>query len=145
MTQKIIMALLALLGFSACSKEETVLRDEYGCPYVDFHVSGRVVDTESNPVQGIIVGTPMLRDMAVSDADGRFAIDQHGGDLPDMLLFTDMDGEKNGGEFSLKEVEVKERFEQTAPESGSNWYRGAYKAELGDVTLTKAGSQKTDD
>lgn len=137
MTQRIIMALLALLGFSACSKsDEEPQRAEYGCPYAEFHVSGRVTDSQANPVPGIIIGTGLIRDMAISDNDGNFTINQTGS-TPDILFFTDIDGKKNGGEFSLKEIGVKERFEQTA--DGSGWYRGSYKAELGNIVLSKAG------
>lgn len=143
MTQRIIMALLVLLGFSACSKEaEEPNRAEYGCPYVDFHISGRVTDSQANPVPGIIIGTGLIRDMAISDSDGNFTIDQTGS-TPDILFFTDMDGKKNGGEFSLKELDVKDRFEQTAV--GSGWHQGSYKAELGDIALSEAGKTEEED
>lgn len=139
MTGKIITALLALLGFSLAG-----CREEYGCPYVNFHVSGRVVDAQANPIPGIEI-TADEYGSTRSDSQGYFTIEENYASLPGKICCTDRDGEENGGEFLPEEVDLEGRFVQTA--KGSGWYEGAYKAELGEVTLTKAeaGDSSTDD
>ena len=51
------------------------------------------------------------------------------------LVFTDVDGEENGGEFETLELNISDEVEQVAEGSGS-WYEGGYKADLGDVVMT---------
>jgi hypothetical protein len=54
---------------------------------------------------------------------------------PDEVVFLDVDGEYNGGEFESLELDISDKVKQTKKGSG-DWYQGTYKAELGDVTLT---------
>lgn len=45
--------LMALVGFSACSKHEKEIRYEYGSPYSNLKVVGKVVDKNNTPVDGV--------------------------------------------------------------------------------------------
>ena len=90
MLGKILTRLFALFGMSltcvAC----------YGTPYMgydpDFVVSGRVVDPEGEPINGISVEMNVA---TRTDADGVFFLQ---GDVP-VITFNDTDGKANGGEF----------------------------------------------
>lgn len=131
MTQRIITALLALLGFSAgCGREE------YGCPYADFHISGRVVDPEGNPIPQIKISASQYRYTTFSDSEGNFTIEDNDISRPQRVYLSDIDGEQNGGEFEDREIEIGALYVQT--KKGKGWYEGAYKAELGEVTLSEA-------
>ena len=56
-TNKILAGLLSLLGFSlaACDK---IGADEYGCPYADYEIKGKVVDDNGKAINGIQVIIP---------------------------------------------------------------------------------------
>lgn len=145
--KRFIYFLLALLGFGAgaCDNGWGDVVAEYGCPHMNFSFKARVIDEAGNPIEGIEVQT---KDNAFymdnySDAEGN--IDLTVSMWPDTnidVIFTDVDGELNGGEFETLELNIADKVEQVAEGSGS-WYEGGYKAELGDVTMTlKAKSEE---
>ena len=95
----------------------------YGTPYDEFHpdfgASGRVVDEEGNPIQGIAVESE--HEWTSTDSDGRFYISGIRA-YTDAIHFHDVDGEANGGEFAyLRKV--------LPPESGE--------IDLGDVEMER--------
>ena len=75
---KIIKFLLICLGFkslTACDIFDGT--KEYGTPYAEYEVKGRVSDAEGTPIQGIRVSmgesqSSHLDSVAVTDAEGRF-------------------------------------------------------------------------
>ena len=99
MLGRILTRLFALFGITltcvAC----------YGTPYEEFKpyfgASGRVVDTEGEPIPGIeaSVGTNKV----LTKADGHFYVDSY---TYDKLTLIDIDGEENGGEFESKHIEL---------------------------------------
>ena len=113
--------LAALLGVNLTSSCLVAL---YASPHADYEAKGRVSDEEGNPIPGIMVdlavkhyneteGTvttePMDNVKTATADDGSFhvvALDQWS--FPDSVtvLFTDVDGMENGGEFLPKEVTV---------------------------------------
>lgn len=104
---RVLLALLALLGFSACGEGEDP-RDEYGCPITYYRTLGRVTDTADVPIKGIKVvkkvkyyygdeGQGQEVVVGFTDADGRFADKNYGEEFPHELIFSDVDGEDNGG------------------------------------------------
>lgn len=113
MTLKLLTRLFALFGMTltcvAC----------YGVEYQEydpsFAASGRVVDEEGNPIQGIRV---KLGHETYTDAMGgfyAFGRSQH-------LEFEDVDGEDNGGEFLPHSITLE---------------RMGVAEDVGDVVLTK--------
>lgn len=134
MAQRIITVLLALLGFSTgCG------RMEYGCPNVDFHISGRVVDAKGNPIPEIKVTSDQFYRIVFSDAEGNFTIEGNYVSLPQTVYLSDIDGEQNGGEFDDRELDIGASYLKI--KNGKGWYEGAYKAELGDVALDQADDE----
>lgn len=137
--KRLLNILMVLLGFgtSGCDIVGVAM---YGTPNVKFHLSARVVDKDGNPIQGIEVrakeGANFNHNTGISDYQGN--IDAWGQVWPGSqyaVTFYDIDGEYNGGEFETLELDISDKVKQTQKGDGE-WYQGAYKAELGDVTLT---------
>ncbi|MBR4871669.1 MAG: radical SAM-associated putative lipoprotein [Alistipes sp.] len=133
--KKFIYLLLALLGVS-CDIGMVM----YGSPHISFSLKARVVDEAGNPIQGIEVrskeGGYFTDRTGVSDYLGN--IDAHGGFWPGHqyeVVFYDIDGPLNGGEFEALEMDISDKVVQTE-EGDGNWNGGTYVAELGDVTMT---------
>ena len=113
MTLKLLTRLFALFGMTltcvAC----------YGVEYTEydpsFAASGRVVDEEGNPIKGIRV-----------TIDHDTYTDEHGGfyayGRSQNLVFEDVDGEDNGGEFLPHSITLE---------------RMGVAEDVGDVVLTK--------
>ena len=125
-----------MLGFASCDHFGMV---EYGCPTVNFSLKARVVDEAGNPIQGIEVRTEeggrFEYNTGFSDYEGN--IDAYGGYFwpgvqNQKVQFIDIDGEANGGEFETLTLQM-ENVTQT--EEGSGWYKGAYSADMGTVTM----------
>ena len=132
--KRIIYFLLTLLGFGAVACESQNLV-EYGCPYADFHVSARVVDSEHNPIAGIEVSQNNYTKYGLTDAEGNISFDYQGMSL-DTILFTDVDGEANGGEFESVEMNYNDYDHMLKRISkGEGWYSGEFELNLGDVEL----------
>lgn len=136
--KRILNYLLGLLGVGAASCIPVAM---YGTPHVEFSLSARVIDEAGNPIQGIEVrtksGQPFDHNTGIADYLGN--IEAVSGSMwPDEqyeVVFLDVDGEYNGGEFESLELDIRDKVKQTKKGSG-DWYQGSYKAELGDVTLT---------
>ena len=130
---------MALLGFGmvGCEGEDRAA-PEYGCPHVNFHLKARVVDEAGEPIPGIEVR--LNNDWGkLVESDNLGEIDALGSTFPGNqyeIVFKDVDGTENGGEFETLVLDITDKVEQTAEGEGS-WYAGDYKAELGDVTLTR--------
>lgn len=112
MTGRLLTRLFALFGMTltcvAC----------YGIEYTEYNpefgASGRVVDQQNNPIEGIEASSG--GNVTYTDANGHFRIYS----TSPMLTLTDVDGEANGGEFVQKKITY-----------GSN----STDIELGDITL----------
>ena len=137
--KRFIYFLLALLGFGAVACDNgshTVV--EYGCPTMTFSLKARVVDEAGKPIEGIEVQTKDNAFYADNFSDAEGNIDLNVSMWPDTnidLVFTDVDGAENGGEFETLELNIADKVEQVKEGSGS-WYEGGYKADLGDVVMT---------
>lgn len=146
--KRLIYILLGLLGFTSC--EHFIGAVEYGTPNVSFSLKARVVDEAGTPIQGIEVRTEdgghFEYNTGFSDYQGY--IDANGTFWPGTehgkVQFIDIDGEANGGEFETLTVDVNNA---TQTEEGSGgWYKGAYAADLGTVTMKlKDKSEETPD
>ena len=131
--------LLPILGVSAVGCN-TVYQtaDEYGTPYADFEIKGKVTDAStSGPLQGIEVSAldsdavPMVS--VTTDVEGRFELT--GSFFPAesiVIRANDIDGEENGGLFAPATITVQ--LDRSA--GGDGWYSGKYTAENVFVTLS---------
>jgi len=128
--------LLGLLGFGAAASS-CIMRVEYGCPHVDYKVSGQVVNEEGQPVKGIGVYAaegaqderykPEYAAHYMADTtgvDGKFNIVAEGITYPEVILMVDTDGAENG-QYDTTKVAVT--FKQTGKGDG-HWFDGTYEA-----------------
>lgn len=132
-SNKMLAGLLTLLGFSVVSCNTT---EEYGCPYADYKIKGKVVDEEGSPIPGIQVITPdpwneygyLQADTVISNNSGEFTTQpptsSFGDDITFKVTAKDIDGEANGGLFEEKETEVTFQKEDLKGASG-NWFYGS--------------------
>ena len=132
--RRLFYLLLGALGFTACNDNSNGMMCEYGTPTVSFNVKGRVTDADGKPIKGIVVSSTEVNSFsenggleAVTGEDGRFttqkvkAIGIHG-----KLLFTDIDGAENGGEFETQTVELHTLPETKIAEGDGGWDVGEY-------------------
>ena len=136
--KRFIYFLLALLGFGAVACDNGMHDQvEYGCPTMTFSLKARVIDEEGNPIAGIEVQTKDNAFYADNYSDAEGNIDLNVSMWPDTnidLVFTDVDGEENGGEFETLELNISDKVEKVK-EGDGRWYQGEYAADLGDVTM----------
>lgn len=153
--KRLIYYLMALLGFGVQGCEYLDKPDGgevcmYGTPTVEFHLSARVVDQAGNPIQGIEAttkgGMPFDDKTGFSNYQGIIEAYTHYGFPGDQyeVIFNDIDGEANGGEYAKLILDITEKVTQVEQGDGS-WYSGGYKAELGDVTLKLKGEDDQND
>ena len=144
-------AILSLLGFTACDKEENIeMRPaEYGMPHATFKVMGNVKAAESSkPIEGIVVKFSRESEKDRSWETAEFKSDKNGkvdgstqawpSEEGIMLTFEDIDGEEHGGLFApdtLRAKDLQIKFVEN-PEKG--WNKGVYYITF-DKKLKKAG------
>lgn len=142
-TNKILAGLLSLLGFSlaACDK---IGADEYGCPYADYEIKGKVVDDNGKAINGIQVIIPdpfgneeyTHRDTLITNSAGEFiarpVVTTFDTDITFKITTKDIDGTDNGGAFEETITEVVFKKEDLTEGSGSWNYGSAQK----EVTIT---------
>lgn len=145
--KRFIYYLMTLLGFGVqgCDNIDNPFGGGevcmYGTPVVEFHLSARVIDKDGNPIQGIEVrpksGAQCLNRTGFSDYLGVINAYYHdtgfAGDIHE-VIFYDVDGEANGGEFAQLKLDISDKV--TKVEEGDGWNQGSFKADIGDVVLS---------
>ena len=125
MLGKVLTRLFALFGMSltcvAC----------YACPDTEFNAnfqaSGRVVDPEGEPIEGIHVSTDTS--WGETNKSGEFRVVGRS----NVIDFLDDDGELNGGEFQPHTLEL---------DTVQSWAEDEIKVlDLGDVELKRVGEE----
>ena len=148
-------AILSLLGFTSCDKENfgenyRERRAEYGMPHATFKVIGEVKAADNGkPIDGIVVKFSREGDGGRIWETAEFKSDENGkvdgstqawpSDKDIMLTFEDIDGEENGGQFApdtLRAKDLQIKFVEN-PEKG--WNKGVYTVSF-EARLKKAGS-----
>ena len=118
--KRFLYFLIAALGFGSVSCEESGFRggnlDAYGVLHVDFHITTRVVDQEGNPINGIEVSMGSTAEdftpIGQTDENGLYTLTLKEYPTREVMRFTDIDGEANGGEFMDKSVNVKKVIQE---------------------------------
>lgn len=125
MLGKILTRLFALFGMTlTCVACYAPYEAEFNA---NFQASGRVVDPEGEPIEGIHASTDLQG--CYTNELGEFRII---GRL-NHISFTDDDGELNGGEFQLREIELP---------TDQSWAEEEIKVlDLGDIELNRVGEQ----
>ena len=130
-------AVIALLGFAGCSDDPSSMADMYGVPTADYKYMGKVTDENGNPIKGInvVFQKHSYGDVAPevfrieTDKNGRYSTDYLKHSLSSegiyQALYTDVDGEENGGHFEDKIIEIHKMDKQKTGE-GNSWYKGKF-------------------
>lgn len=139
---RILVAVLALLGFSAC-EENGGGYVEYGSPYSQYRIKGAVTDTDNVPIKGIKVDViaksyygdkEYVLDTKYTDENGAFTSDDVW-EFSEVSL-SDIDGEDNGGAFRPVRMNVKDMKKTQIEKGDGHWYFGSYEY-TADVKLEK--------
>ena len=137
--------LLALLGVGAALNSCDIFNFGacmYGCPSADYKITGSVKDEMGNPIKGIAISQyqpagpnddgSVIYDgwegeaFATTAEDGTFDIFQNMFPMTGMqLMFRDVDGTENGGDFEDQSVSVEFRQVEKSKDS---WYEGVFEA-----------------
>jgi putative lipoprotein (rSAM/lipoprotein system) len=146
MIRKLLSGVVTLLGFSSCG--ENIFNGggmacEYGMPTVDYRVIGEVKDETGTPLQGIQV---IVKDEVLLNKNGNSQSTYlHKGDTiytdskgtfesakiysislkAQEVIFNDVDGEANGGEFESIKMSIND-LDSKRIKKGDNWYAGEY-------------------
>ena len=121
-----------LLGFTTHS---CISSKEYGTPYSDFTVSGKVTDADGNPIKGIQINRKRHTAPVLSEENGDYSFnDPHSMDRGEYTLeFKDIDGDLNG---SFEDTERTLKIDKEEYTGGEGWFSGYVKRNL-NVTLDK--------
>ena len=137
--KQLAAVILGLLGFSSCDIEIGGGMVMYGSPHSDFKAQGTVSDENGKPIEGIRVAIRQHRhyenDTPYTDDKGAFQLIRSVHVRPDdvKIVFEDIDGEENGGEYASAEAAP----EVARTKKGDNsWYGGTFEVQA-DVKLKK--------
>lgn len=127
-----LAALLALLGFQACESfpdKYGVPAPEYGVPYAEFEVQGKVTDTKQEPLKDILVAVEIsdngysgLRDTLYTDESGEYH--WKGGAFP--LDSAKVVVNDTTGRYASDSTKVALSYDRT---KAGHWYEGVATAE----------------
>ena len=142
--KSLIAAVLGLLGFASCEDPVDIGGDicMYGMPFAEFKAVGTVKNEAGKPVEGIRVAvrqtlrgqSEYVDDTVYTDSKGVYLLSNRPLRGPDYvrIVFEDVDGDANGGEF--EQAEAKPAIKQT--KDGSGWFNGVYEVKA-DVVMKK--------
>ena len=129
------VAVLGVLGFSACSDDPEYRSAAYGSPTADYKYMGTVTDEAGNPIEGINVmingavnSTGNASLILKTDKDGKFSTVTltSVNTRINTLDFVDVDGEANGGEFESQTITPKDMTKTQIKEGDGRWYMGEF-------------------
>lgn len=120
MKNRLLLLLLALLGFTGCSDSQEPEPDMYGTPFARFTIKGRVKDSQGKPIQGIrvtsfetprkpaVMATLDGQSAVFTSLTGEYEVSGRCFDRDEFfvtLRMDDVDGEKNGL-FDTQEIDI---------------------------------------
>ena len=138
---KVIMGLLALLGFSVTES----CRVEYGCPHANYAITGEVTSEENVKLSGIRVTVSLDGDWerdpqygyitTETNAEGRYQtdLDTWIWSNETAVKFEDIDGPENGGTFKTKIVTVDPENLKQVEKGNGKWSMGDWVATVNAV------------
>jgi putative lipoprotein (rSAM/lipoprotein system) len=136
LTKMLCVAVLGVLGFSACSDDPEGHWVAYGSPNAKYKYMGTVTDEQGNPIEGINVvmsgdyvsSTPLASLTLKTDKDGKFSTVTMSSVNTRIktIEFVDVDGEANGGEFESQTISPKDMTMTQVAEGDGSWYKGEF-------------------
>ena len=137
----ILAGLLSLLGFSVTSCGAT---DEYGSPYAEYELKGKVTNMNGDPIQGIelnyggiynnVLFSSYISEMYKSpqtQKDGSYDIKFEDSPMGIVrIIAKDIDGPENGS-FETDSIDVKIE----GVEGGKSWFHGKTEVNIPAIKL----------
>ena len=119
--KKLIYLLIAALGFSCADENENLLM--YGPMRPEtYRIDARVIDQEGNPINGIEVSMGSTAEdftpIGQTDENGLYILTLKEYPTREVMRFTDIDGEANGGEFMDKSVNLMKVIQENDSDDG---------------------------
>jgi len=150
--KQLAAAVLGLLGFASCDRIGFGLA-MYGEPHADFRALGTVSDEAGHPLEGIRVAIRQhlhfantanvvydqndwyVDDTLYTDDKGAYLLTRNIFSSPNdvTVVFEDIDGEENGGEFASFQAEPEVK---RIKKGDNSWYGGAFEVKA-DAILKK--------
>lgn len=138
-SNRLLSGAMVLLGFSSCDPSKTA--DEYGTPYADYEIKGKVTDEAGAELAGLrvvakgliqsIPNDPYFNDTLATDAKGTFLFDQLKVSEGRYRVVC----EDPTGIYKSDSTEVK-----MTPKGGKGWYLGSDSKEV-NFELKKKNAQ----
>ena len=139
-SNRLLSGTMVLLGFSACDPSR--MADEYGTPYADYEIKGRITDQAGTELAGMrvisktLIGSrpndPYLNDTLATDTKGSFLFDKKGETSEGRYRLV---CEDPNGVYKSDSTEIKMQ-----PEGGKGWYKGHDSKEV-NIELKKKNAQ----
>ena len=135
LTKMLCVAVLGVMGFSACSDDPGGGAVAYGSPTADYKYMGTVTDEAGNPIEGINVvmngtinGTPLASLTLKTDKDGNFSTVylRTPSTYFKTIDFIDVDGTANGGEFESQTITFNDMTKTQVKEGDNGWDNGEF-------------------
>lgn len=134
LTKMLSVAVLGVMGFSACSDDPMGGAVAYGSPTADYKYMGTVTDEAGNPIEGInvvlsgIVNATGNASLTLkTDKDGNFSTVylRTPSTYINTIDFIDVDGTANGGEFESQTITPKD-MTKTQTKEKDGWFVGEF-------------------
>lgn len=149
----VLMSLLGVLGFASC--DSIIIKCEYGTPYSEFKVSGKVMTEDNKPIEGIKTtvfsgsnqGGNLYWDTYdghsdFSDKKGSYQVDLtaynfNSDSLKIKIIYEDVDGTEGGGAFAKDSVIINSKDFIQTEKASKNWFQGAFSVSY-DIKMKKS-------
>lgn len=126
--KRLLVILLGSVILLSCNKAGK--QDWGGMEHFDFKISGKVTDSNGNPIFGIQVSSS--GSSVKTSSDGNYLLEGSGGsDTVLTVSFADVDGSENGGQFTGTSIEVV----LDSPEGAHGPYLGLFNKSEVNVSL----------
>ena len=145
LTKMLSVAVLGVMGFSACSDDPRSGAVAYGTPTADYKYLGSVTDEAGNPIEGInVVMSGVINATAHSsltlktDKYGKFSTVPLSATATriETIDFVDVDGPDKGGDFQSQTITLQDMKRTQVKEGDNAWYVGEFEYSA-DVKLKK--------
>lgn len=148
------LGILGLAAFDACDAISGIFATaEYGCPYSDYEIKGKVVDKNTGkPLQQIEVeaftqyegpdGQPVLSPVYHKDTtklDGIFSMSGQGRVYGNSIILKCRDIDASDGDYGETEVKVKLTDKDT--DNAGHWYKGTYVYDASEIEMEEKPSE----
>ncbi len=144
------LGVLGITAFDACNSEIPPIIDEYGCPYSEYEIKGKVVDSNTGkPLKKIEIEAfnqykdynGQIRLDAIysakdtTKADGLFRMTGSDMVFNDNIVLKCKDIDDSDGDYG--EIEVSVPLKEKNTEDAGHWYLGKFVYDASEIEMTE--------